>query len=199
MFQLFRSFLPLHNPIGFGTSDFIELALAALLVLLIVAHAGLGDWARRLAARTGWCMLALAILPIALRLAMLAQSPAPTPNGSGGFFDLLVARTLRHLRPACPPPCATSAWRIRRIRCTSFSKPSSCCRSPLTVPSFRLGRAWHWRSDGCFSAIHGLEWRFRWRRFVRCATGCCGPGLRRVGRWWADCWLSSSSGLSDIG
>src|ERR1039458_8665360 len=64
MFQLFRSFLPLHNPIGFGTSDFIELALAALLVLLIVAHAGLGGWARRLAARTGWCMLALAILPI---------------------------------------------------------------------------------------------------------------------------------------
>src|ERR1022692_4487767 len=69
MFELFRSFLPLHNPIGFGTSDFIELALAALLVLLIVAHAGLGGWARRLAARTGWCMLALAILPLALRLA----------------------------------------------------------------------------------------------------------------------------------
>ena len=28
MFQLFRSFLPLHNPIGFGASDFIELELA---------------------------------------------------------------------------------------------------------------------------------------------------------------------------
>src|ERR1022692_175546 len=103
MFQLFRSFLPLHNPIGFGTSDFIELALAALLVLLIVAHAGLGGWARRLAARTGWCMLALAILPIALRLAMLAQSPAPTPNGSDDFSHLLVAPTLRHFRPANPP------------------------------------------------------------------------------------------------
>src|ERR1039458_10014814 len=100
MFQLFRSFLPLHNPIGFGTSDFIELALAALLVLLIVAHAGLGRWARRLAVRTGWCMLALAILPIALRLAMLAQSPAPTPNGSGAFFRLLVAAPV-----GPPPPC----------------------------------------------------------------------------------------------
>src|SRR5580658_5247771 len=54
MFQLFQSFLPLHNPIGFGASDFIELELAAVLVILIVAHARLGGWARRLAGRTGW-------------------------------------------------------------------------------------------------------------------------------------------------
>lgn len=103
MFQLFRSFLPLHNPIGFGASDFIELEIAALLVLLIAAHAGLGGWARKLAARTGWCMLALAILPIALRLALLAQSPVPTPNGSDEFSHLLVANTLRHFRLANPP------------------------------------------------------------------------------------------------
>jgi hypothetical protein len=103
MFQLFRSFLPLHNPIGFGASDFIELELAALLVLLIVAHAGLGAWARKLAARTGWSMLALAILPVALRLSMLAQSPAPTPNGSDEFSHLLAADTLRHFRLANPP------------------------------------------------------------------------------------------------
>jgi len=103
MFQLFRSFLPLHNPIGFGASDFIELELAALLVLLIGAHAGLGDRARRLAARTGWCMVALAILPIALRLALFAQSPIPTPNGSDDFSHLLVADTLRHFRLANPP------------------------------------------------------------------------------------------------
>jgi len=103
MFDLFRSFLPLHNPIGFGATDFIELELAALLVLLIVAHAGLGNWARRLAARTGWSMLALAILPVALRLAMLAQSPAPTPGGSDDFAHLLAADTLRHFRLANPP------------------------------------------------------------------------------------------------
>ena len=77
MFQLFRSFLPLHNPIGFGASDFIELEIAALLILLIAAHMGLAAWARKLAARTGWCMLALAILPIALRLALLAQTRSP--------------------------------------------------------------------------------------------------------------------------
>jgi len=103
MFQLFRSFLPLHNPIGFGATDFIELELAALLLLLMAVHAGLGALARRLAERTGWCMLALAILPIALRLAMLAQSPVPTPNGSDEFSHLLAADTLRHFRLANPP------------------------------------------------------------------------------------------------
>src|SRR5208283_462776 len=103
MFQLFRSFLPLHNPIGFGASDFIELELAALLVLLMAVHAGLGGWARKLAARTAWSMLALAVLPIGLRLAMLAESPAPMPNGSDEFSHLLVADTLCHLRLANPP------------------------------------------------------------------------------------------------
>jgi len=29
LFDLFRSFLPLHNPIGFGAADFMEFALAA--------------------------------------------------------------------------------------------------------------------------------------------------------------------------
>jgi hypothetical protein len=103
MFELFRSFLPLHNPIGFGASDFIELELAALLVLLIAAHAGLAGWAGRLAVHTRWCMLALAVLPIVLRLAMLAHSPVPTPNGSDEFSHLLVADTLRHFRLANPP------------------------------------------------------------------------------------------------
>lgn len=103
LFQLFRSFLPLHNPIGFGASDFIELELAALLVVLILAYAGGAAYAQRLAARTGWSMLALAILPIALRLALLPHSPVPTPSGADDFAHLLVADMLRHFRLANPP------------------------------------------------------------------------------------------------
>ena len=37
LFRLFYSFLPLHNPIGFGAADFIELALALLLVTAALA------------------------------------------------------------------------------------------------------------------------------------------------------------------
>jgi hypothetical protein len=33
LFDLFQSFLPLHNPLGFGASDFIELTWAGMLVL----------------------------------------------------------------------------------------------------------------------------------------------------------------------
>ncbi|MGH9663338.1 MAG: hypothetical protein ACRD9L_02815, partial [Bryobacteraceae bacterium] len=68
-------FQPLLNPIGFGASDFIELALAIFLIALAL----LGPWAapaaRRLAEKTGWCMLLLAVLPVALRLALLPHHP----------------------------------------------------------------------------------------------------------------------------
>jgi len=102
MVQPFRSFLPLHNPIGFGAADFIELELAVLLVLVILAYSGAGAYVRRLAAHTRWSMLLLAILPLALRLALLPQSPVPAPNGSDDFAHLLVADTLRHFRLANP-------------------------------------------------------------------------------------------------
>ena len=32
--QIFHSLLPLHNPLGFGAADLVELALAALLVAM---------------------------------------------------------------------------------------------------------------------------------------------------------------------
>jgi len=102
LFDFFRSFLPLHNPIGFGASDFIELALAALLVLLTLVRAEAQPLAMRFAKRTAWCMIALAALPLILRLALLAHAPAPTPAGSDDFSYWLLADTLRHFRLANP-------------------------------------------------------------------------------------------------
>ena len=103
-FHLFRSFLPLHNPIGFGASDFIELALAAMLVLLaLICRPWIESLGAKLAQRTGWCMLLLAALPVALRLLLLPQHPVPTPNTSDDFSYLLVADTLLHFRLANPP------------------------------------------------------------------------------------------------
>jgi hypothetical protein len=102
LFDWFRSFLPLRNPIGFGAGDFMELAVAALLVLLLLSRARVEPLLPSLAARTGWCMLLLAGLPVVLRLAMLAQSPVPTPSGADDFSHLLAADTLRHFRLANP-------------------------------------------------------------------------------------------------
>jgi hypothetical protein len=102
--DLVRSFLPLRNPIGFGASDFLEFIIAALLVLLaLIARRWLEPYARRLAPKTGWCMLLLSLLPIALRLALLPHHPVPTPDVYDEFGHLLVADTLRHFRLANPP------------------------------------------------------------------------------------------------
>src|SRR5437879_3697696 len=102
--QLFRSFVPLHNPIGFGASDFIELAFAVLLVLPSLAwRPWIELYAARLAQRTGWCMLALAVLPVVWRLLLLPQHPVPSPNISDELSHLLAADTLQHFRRANPP------------------------------------------------------------------------------------------------
>ena len=104
LFDVFRSFLPLHNPIGFGPADFIELALAAMLVLMaVVWRPWIQPYALKLAERTGWSMLVLALLPVVLRLALVAHHPVPSPDVYDEFGHLLEADTLRHFRLANPP------------------------------------------------------------------------------------------------
>lgn len=101
--HLFRSFLPLRNPIGFGASDFLEFGLAALFLLLALTwRPWIEPYARRFAKKTAWCMAVLAVLPVALRLALLPHHPVPTPDIYDEFGHLLVADTLRHLRLANP-------------------------------------------------------------------------------------------------
>jgi hypothetical protein len=102
LFDWFRSFLPLHNPLGFGASDFVELALVFLLILLIVARTGLGAAAARFAEKTPLVMLLLFVLPIALRLALLPKFPTPLPSGADDYGYILLADTLRHFRLANP-------------------------------------------------------------------------------------------------
>jgi hypothetical protein len=101
--ELFRSFQPLHNPIGFGAADFIELFLALMIAgAILIFRPWIEPWAERLARRTLWCMLLLAALPVALRLALLPQHPVPSPDIYDEFSHLLVADTLRHFRLANP-------------------------------------------------------------------------------------------------
>ncbi|MBV9503794.1 MAG: hypothetical protein JO323_02190 [Acidobacteriia bacterium] len=103
LFDFFRSLLPLHNPIGFGASDFVSVTFALVLAAAAIAWPRVALWTERFAARTGWCMLALAILPIILRLALLPNHPVPTADIYDEFGHLLEADTLRHFRLANPP------------------------------------------------------------------------------------------------
>jgi hypothetical protein len=87
----------------FSPSDLLELTLAALLlVMAIIGRPFTEPYARRLAPKTGWCMLLLALLPVALRLAILANHPVPAPAVYDEFGHLLVADTLLHFRFANP-------------------------------------------------------------------------------------------------
>ncbi len=98
------SFVPLHNPIGFGAVDFIELFVAFLLVVLaLLWRPFIAPAAARFSRRTIWCMLLLAALPVALRLILLPHHPVPAPDIYDEFGHLLVADTLRHGRLANPP------------------------------------------------------------------------------------------------
>ena len=102
LFDWFRSFLPLHNPIGFGAADFVELALACFGVALVLFRARFQEAARRFAEHPVRSMLLLASLPVALRLALLWRFPVPTPGGADDFSYVLLSDTLRHFRLANP-------------------------------------------------------------------------------------------------
>jgi len=102
LFDVFRSFLPLHNPIGFGAADFVLLAVAALLMAFILGRPWIEGYGARLARRTAWSMAALAVLPVALRLLLLWHRPAPSPDVYDEFGHLLQADTLRHFHLANP-------------------------------------------------------------------------------------------------
>jgi hypothetical protein len=102
LYRLFYSFLPLHNPIGFGAADFIELSLTLLLVWAALAWQTSAERVGRLASRTAWCIALLAALPVVLRLLLLRTSPVPSALGADDFSTLLLADTLAHFRLTNP-------------------------------------------------------------------------------------------------
>jgi hypothetical protein len=135
----------MRNPMGFGPTDYLDLALAVLLVLVaLLWHPWIEPYAGRLAKRTAWCMLLLSALPVALRLLLLGHHPVPTPDIYDEFSHLLVADTLRHLRLANP------AHAMSRFFETYFvlQEPTYSSIYPLG-PGLALAIGW---------TIFGLPW-----------------------------------------
>src|SRR5579871_8025 len=104
LFDWLRSFLPLRNPLGFGASDFLLLLFTGLLATAaLLWRPWLDARVRLFAKRPLRCLLLLLVLPVLLRLALLAHHPVPTPDIYDEFGHLLLADTLQHFRLANPP------------------------------------------------------------------------------------------------
>ena len=101
-FHAGRAFLSPDSALGFGVGDWAEFFVSALLVGLILLQTRWRSFAEQLARCTKLCMVALAIIPVTLRLFLLRTSPIPTPTGADDFGYILLADTLRHLRFANP-------------------------------------------------------------------------------------------------
>ena len=177
LFHWFRSFLPLHNPIGFGAGDFIELAIGSRSGGSRRSRGnGWRDGLRRFAQRTGWCMAVLFVAPIALRLALLPLHPVPTALGSDDFSYLLFGDTLAHGRLANP------VHPMHRFFETVFvlQEPSYSSIYPLgPALGMALGRI-------ASSESVARRGDFHRRCFARCVIGCCARGLRRSGPCWVE-------------
>jgi len=180
LFHVFRSFLPLHNPLGFGASDFILFGFAFLLVAGVILRAWLEPAAQRLAARPFWCMLFLFVLVVGLRLALLPMHPAPTPSGADDFSYLLLGDTLAHFRLANPAnPLHRFFETTFVIQQPSYSSIYALGQGfVLAVGQLVFGQPWAGVLISMGLAAAGVYWMLR---------GWTGPGWALTGGLLAVC------------
>ena len=102
VFRLLQYLLPLHNPAGFGLSDFLLLGFTVLAVVLIVTRRKSEAIFGSITGRPWVAMALLVTLPVVLRLLLLPHHPVPVPAVADDFSYLLLGDTLAHFRLANP-------------------------------------------------------------------------------------------------
>jgi len=161
---------PLSNPIGFGAADFILLAWAGLLVLLLLAAVRCEPEVRVFAARTRWAILLLVLLPVALRLALLPHAPIPLPRTPDDFSFALSGDTLAHLRLANPP------HPMHRFFETNFT-----LQEPSYSSIYPLGQ-------GMALAFGQIFFHAQWAGVALCAGLFCGLCYWMLRAWTSPTW-----------
>lgn len=143
-FHLFRSLFPFENPIGFGASDFLELFIAAVLGCLVFTRPAIERVLGNLGKRTAWSMCLLAIAPIALRVFLLSNHPAPSPANYREFSDLLAADTFRHFRLANPAHALPQFFEtLAVVQRPNYSSTATIGAAiPLALGRAVFGQAW---------------------------------------------------------
>lgn len=172
LFHIFRSLVPLRNPIGFGASDLLLLGLTAVAVIAFFGYAYAGDWLKRFAQRALWCAATLFVLPIALRLALLPRASAPAASTPREFSSLLWADTLLHARLANPPHAFNEFFAAPLVE----QRPSYRSTLPL--------------GDGLLPAIGKLLFRNAWAGILL-GIG----GLAALSYWMLRAWVPAQWAL----
>ncbi len=164
----------------FSSTDRIELALAiAILVFALTWKRWLQGPLAAFARKTVWCMIALAILPVGLRLLLLPNYPIPTPNVGRRFQLRPVGRHARHFRLANPPHSLPSIFRdvvchsTAELQLDVSARDRACAGAGLGVVRKSLGRS------------RSFDWgslRADLLDAARLDHGCVGAGGRRACR-----------------
>jgi hypothetical protein len=170
LFRIFRSFLPLHNPIGFGASDFVVLAVAVLLAGFLLGSAYATPFLRQLSQKPRVCASLLLGLAIGLRLALLPQSGVPIPSGADDFSYLLLGDTLAHFR------LANAAHPMHQ-----FFEAVFVLQEPKYASIYPLGQ-------GLFLALGELVLRNAWAGVLLSCGGFCALCYWMLRGWVAPVW-----------
>jgi hypothetical protein len=169
--KLLQALSPIHNPIGFGAADALELTLAALLVMAaLLGRQWIEPYFRQFAKKTGWCMLLLAALPVALRLLLLSHHPVPTPDVYDEFSHLLAADTLRHFRLANPSHALPQFFETFFV----LQEPTYSSIYPIG-PGLALAIGW---------SIFGLPWA----GVLLAMAACCSLTYWMLRGWTTPVW-----------
>ncbi len=155
------------------SADFIVLGWTALLVLLVLAAFGAEPAVRAFARHTRWSMLGLALLPIALRLAMLPQAPKPAPRTPDDFSFALAGDTLAHFRLANP------SHPMHR-----FFETNYVLQEPAYSSIYPLGQ-------GIVLAFGQLIFGAQWVGVLLCAGAFCG-----LCYWMLRAWTTPMGALA---
>jgi hypothetical protein len=168
--QLFRSFRPLHNPLGFGGLDFAVLAIALLFAAVLALRPLIEPSFRRLAERRWAAFLTLACLAVVLRLLLLPGSPIPLPAGADDFSYILLGDTLAHFRLANP------AHELSRFFETVF-----VLQKPTYSSIYPLGQ-------GIVLAVGRLLFGSFWAGVLLSSAALCGLCYWMLRAWMPPVW-----------
>lgn len=168
----FRSFTPLRNPLGFGAADFIEFALAASLLAVFLL--------RPYIKKIPWPFVICALLPVVLRLALLAHSPVPIPSTADDMSYLLMGDTLAHFRLSNP------THPLHKFFETVF-----VLQEPSYASIFPLGQ-------GIFLALGQLVFRNPWAGVLLSESLFCGLCYWMLRGWVSERWAFAGGILAGL-